>query len=99
MHRRDFNRTLAAALVAALPGRAAERTYTISPQRLRASLEGLSQFGRNPEGGVSRVAWSKPDIEARRYVMEKLMTPAGLTIRVDPAGNIYGRRGGTERNV
>jgi N-carbamoyl-L-amino-acid hydrolase len=92
MRRRDF------LISAALFGYQTRR-YTINPDRLRASLEGLSLFGRNPEGGVSRVAWTAPDIEARRYVIDKLMSGIGLSTRIDPAGSIYGRRAGTEANL
>jgi N-carbamoyl-L-amino-acid hydrolase len=67
----------------------------IQRDRLRATLEELSKFGRNPEGGVSRIAFSEPDRASREYVM-RLMREAGLTVRVDAAGNIYGRREGTE---
>jgi N-carbamoyl-L-amino-acid hydrolase len=45
--------------------------------------------------GVSRIAYSDADIEGRRYVMG-LMTAAGLQPRIDPAGNIFGQRAGTE---
>jgi N-carbamoyl-L-amino-acid hydrolase len=102
MKRREFHRTLLAApavLSQAVRDAAAQgssRQYTINPQRLRESLEALSAFGRNPEGGVSRVAWTQPDIEARRFVMDTLMSGIGLEARIDPAGSIYGRRAGKE---
>jgi N-carbamoyl-L-amino-acid hydrolase len=110
MKRRDFNRMLLGSAVLARSSRgtgAFKRTggtpaataYTINPDRLRASLEALSQFGRNPEGGVSRVAWTQPDIDARRFVMEKLMPEAGLKPRIDAAGNICARREGKNRNL
>lgn len=83
----------------ALASEQASRAYTINPDRLRASLEALSEFGRNPEGGVSRVAWTKPDIEARRFVIDKLMPGAGLDVRIDAAGSIYGRREGTDKSL
>jgi N-carbamoyl-L-amino-acid hydrolase len=108
MKRREFNRLLLASAVGALGTfrwigafadgfQARPGSYTINPDRLRASLEALSQFGRNPQGGVTRVAWTQPDIDARRFVMEKLMPPAGLKVRVDAAGSIFGRREGRER--
>ena len=96
MRRRDFL-FIASSILG--QGPAVRRSYTINPERLRASLEGLSRFGRNPEGGVSRVAWTAPDIEARRYVIDKLMSGIGLSTRIDPAGSIYGRRAGTEANL
>ena len=104
MRRREFNsRLMAAAAGAAMfpwsnaaPAGSPIPEYTINPQRLRASLEELAQFGRNPQGGVTRVAWTQADIDGRRFVMEKLMPAAGLKARVDPAGSIYGRREGKE---
>jgi beta-ureidopropionase / N-carbamoyl-L-amino-acid hydrolase len=68
----------------------------INPQRLQDTLEKLSAFGRNPEGGVTRLGFSQADLDARTYVTG-LMTDAGLEVRVDPAGNIFGRRAGSEQ--
>ena len=66
--------------------------------RLRRRLEELSRFGRPPGGmfadGVSRLAYSAADIDGRAYVMQ-LMRDAGLSVRVDTAGNIIGRRPGS----
>jgi N-carbamoyl-L-amino-acid hydrolase len=44
---------------------------------------------------VSRVAYSDADVAGRRYTID-LMSTAGLDPRVDPAGNIFGRRAGTD---
>jgi beta-ureidopropionase / N-carbamoyl-L-amino-acid hydrolase len=68
----------------------------INSQRLQGTLEKLSEFGRNPEGGVTRLGFSQIDLDARTYVMS-LMKDAGLEIRVDPAGNIFGRRSGSDQ--
>ena len=69
---------------------------------LRTRLETLSTFGRPAGGtfadGVSRVAYSEADLAGRRYVMD-LMRAAGLAPRIDPAGNIFGRRAGTEPSL
>jgi N-carbamoyl-L-amino-acid hydrolase len=54
---------------------------------------GLAEFGKNPKGGVSRVAYSEADRGGRLYVMD-LMKRAGLEPRVDAAGNIIGTRSG-----
>jgi N-carbamoyl-L-amino-acid hydrolase len=70
------------------------RNIRIEGARLRAQVEHLSQFGRPPGGtfadGVSRIAYSEADRQARAYVMS-LMRDAGLTPRIDPAGNILAR--------
>lgn len=66
-----------------------------SGERMEARIVELSRYGANPEGGVSRVAFSDADVEARKYVQD-LMRDAGLAVRVDAAGNIIGRREGAE---
>src|SRR2546430_4135505 len=43
----------------------------------RSHLSDLARFGANPQGGVSRVAFSDADIAGRRVVMD-LMKEAGL---------------------
>jgi len=78
---------------------AAERpTLIASAERLAERIEQLSAFGANPEGGVSRVAFSDADIEGREYV-KGLMRKAGLAVRVDAAGNIIGRREGIDAGL
>ena len=72
---------------------------TVDAEKLRARLERLSTFGRPAGGafadGVSRVAYSDADVQGREYVIG-LMKAAGLETRIDPAGNIYGRRAGSD---
>ena len=70
--------------------------FHVDSQRLRGTLEKLSEFGRNPEGGVTRIGFSETDLAAREYVSD-LMKQAGLQVRVDPAGNIFGLRAGSEK--
>lgn len=67
----------------------------VNRERLWETLQKLSEFGRNPEGGVSRVGFTEADVAGRTYVTT-LMREAGLTVRVDAAGNIHGRRTGAE---
>jgi len=101
INRRQFNERL----LLAAPGIALWRTE-LTPQstslvrvngtRLNTHLTELSQFGRTPEGGTHRVAYSDPDLHAREYAM-KLMRQAKLEVSIDAAGNIIGRRGGSDR--
>ena len=90
-----------AGISAALPRRAwASPSLPLTPlrvngTRLNASLAKLAEFGRNPQGGVSRVAYSDADKQAREWVMG-LMREAGLRTEIDVAGNIIGRRAGTD---
>jgi N-carbamoyl-L-amino-acid hydrolase len=68
----------------------------VQQDRLWATLQKLAEFGKNPEGGVSRVGFTDADVAGRAYVMS-LMREAGLVVSVDPAGNIFGRRPGSEK--
>ena len=76
-----------------------EAAPQVDGAELRRRIEALSVFGR-PQGGtfadgVSRVAYSDADVAGRQYVIG-LMKAAGLAPRIDPAGNIFGRRAGLE---
>ena len=74
----------------------------IDTAALRQRIEALSVFGRKPGGtfadGVSRVAYTDADIAGRAYVMD-LMRAARLTPRIDPAGNIFALRPGTDASL
>ena len=96
----DINRRLllAGAAAAALPANA-KPLLRVDGERLRANLEGLSRFGRPAGGtfadGVSRTAYSDADIAGRAFAMG-LMRDAGLNPVIDAAGNIIGKRAGTQ---
>jgi N-carbamoyl-L-amino-acid hydrolase len=87
---------LAVCALAAVAVSAAEpKPFTVNEARLQGRIAALAKFGANPEGGVSRVAFSAADIAGRQYVSQ-LMRDAGLVVRVDTAGNIIGRREGSD---
>src|SRR6266508_6174611 len=96
MNRRTFNLNLLAA-VPALAMRALQSAsqLRVNGQRLNAHLTELAQFGKTPEGGTNRVAYSDLDLQAREYAM-KLMRDASLEVSIDAAGNIVGRRPGSD---
>jgi N-carbamoyl-L-amino-acid hydrolase len=102
MDRRRFSTTVAGAVagaaLGATPLRALERLHTQAPTldtaRINANLKALSAFGANPQGGVSRTAYSDADRAGRAWVMER-MRAAALDVSVDFAGNIVGRRAGS----
>ncbi|MFQ5548341.1 MAG: Zn-dependent hydrolase [Woeseia sp.] len=82
------------AVLAAAAHAAEPLSVSASAKRMAQRIQALSKFGANPQGGVSRVAFSDADIQGREYV-KGLMRQAGLSVRVDTAGNIIGRRAGT----
>jgi N-carbamoyl-L-amino-acid hydrolase len=70
----------------------------INPGRLEKRIEKLAAYGKTPEGGVHRVAFSQEDIRSRPYIIS-LMKEAGLKIHIDEAGNIIGRSEGTDPSL
>lgn len=100
MNRRDFNlRLLEAAGATAWPLEfQSASSLRVNGERLNRHLEELSRFGRNAQGGVSRVAYSEADLEGRSYTMD-LMRKAGLEVRIDAAGNLVGRRAGRDSSL
>jgi N-carbamoyl-L-amino-acid hydrolase len=66
--------------------------------RIMQHLQALSEFGKNPQGGVSRVAYSEADLQGREYAM-RLMREAQLEVRIDAAGNIVGTRAGSDPSL
>lgn len=90
--------SLAAAAIAQQAGAPAQKAH-VNQQRVWGTLEKLSEFGRPAgtgfEGGVTRLGFSEAEMAAREYVTG-LMREAGLTVRVDPAGSIFGRREGSD---
>ncbi|MEQ8362073.1 MAG: Zn-dependent hydrolase [Cyclobacteriaceae bacterium] len=76
----------------------AQSPIKASANRMEERIKALSQFGANPEGGVSRVAYSDADIAGRKYVMG-LMKNAGLEVSIDAAGNIIGKRKGKNNKL
>jgi N-carbamoyl-L-amino-acid hydrolase len=67
----------------------------VNAQRVNDHLSALSRFGANPQGGVSRVAYSDADLHGRSYAVT-LLKEAGLEVHVDAAGNIIGTRAGKD---
>ena len=68
-------------------------TITINPSRLNRTLAELGGIGETAQG-MQRLAYSPADVAGRQYAMS-LMRQAGLDVRIDPAGNIIGRKPGS----
>jgi N-carbamoyl-L-amino-acid hydrolase len=71
--------------------------YSINNSRINRTLQELGQLGDSPEG-MDRVAYSSEDIAGRDYTI-KLMREAGLETRIDTAGNMIGRRVGSDDSL
>lgn len=68
----------------------------VNGQRIVDHLKALSRFGANPQGGVSRVAYTEADLQGREYAIG-LMKGAGLDVHIDAAGNLVGSRPGSDK--
>ncbi|SDL34476.1 M20 family metallo-hydrolase [Lacicoccus qingdaonensis] len=66
----------------------------ISKDRLQKRIELLAQIGKTEIGGVSRIALTKEYKEGLDLVTN-WMEEAGMTVRLDEAGNLIGRKEGT----
>jgi N-carbamoyl-L-amino-acid hydrolase len=66
----------------------------IDAGRLLADLAALARIGGRPDGGVERVAGSPADLDARRWLAER-MRDAGLEPRTDAVGNVLARTPGS----
>lgn len=82
----------------ALPPLQSNDRLRVNGQRLNQHLAELAAFGKTPEGGTHRVAYSDEDVQARAYAT-KLMREAKLDVSVDAVGNIVGRRAGSEAGL
>ena len=95
INRRQFNYGLVGGLLA-LPLRRIQLQsgLTVNGKRIMDHILALAEFGKNPQGGVSRVAYSDADKQGREYVLG-LMRDAKLDVTIDTAGNLIGRRAGS----
>src|SRR5262245_53295081 len=71
---------------------------TIDLPRLTSELETLARFSDAEPPAVTRVLFTRPDLEARAF-FKKLAAEAGLAVREDPAGNLFARWVGREPSL
>lgn len=67
-------------------------------QRIRKDIETLARFNSTPGEGMTRFSFTPDDKQARHYVINE-MKQAGITVRIDPAGNIIGMWDGLDSNA
>ncbi|MGG6266439.1 Zn-dependent hydrolase [Leptolyngbya sp. AN03gr2] len=71
---------------------------TINSDRLNQSIVDLASIGKLENGGVCRIAFTDVDLQARNQV-QAWMEDAGMTTRIDAAGNVIGRYEGKFPNA
>jgi beta-ureidopropionase / N-carbamoyl-L-amino-acid hydrolase len=97
INRRSFVTICSCLAVAAAAHGADHQDIRASAERMEQRIEVLSRFGTHGQG-VSRVAFSKADIEARE-VIRGWLDAVGLEVRLDTAGNIIGKREGSDPDL
>ena len=70
----------------------------VNGKRLRSTLEEMAKIGGTPGGGVTRLALSDEDKQARDLFV-KWLKELNLEITVDEMGNIFGRRPGKNNDL
>jgi hydantoinase/carbamoylase family amidase len=63
---------------------------TVNKRRLMRDLNAIGRIGIGNHGSVTRLVFSIKELRSRQLLMH-LMRQAGLNIRIDPIGNIFGR--------
>jgi len=81
-----FDKTQTQDLLSAMP---ISPQLQINSDRLKADFEELSDIGATVGGGVSRLALSNEDLEARAWFANRV-EEAGMMIRDDEVGNLSG---------
>jgi N-carbamoyl-L-amino-acid hydrolase len=74
------------------------KSIKVNQARLSGLIQELSTYGKNALGGSDRVAYNVHDIAARKFVISK-MKESGLDVNVDFAGNIIGKKEGTNPDL
>ncbi len=77
---------------------AVDRQLVVDSGRILERLHVMAKIGRSSQGGINRIAYSDADVQGRAYVME-LMRAAELETSIDAAGNIIGRREGSNAKL
>ncbi|QDZ25675.1 N-carbamyl-L-amino acid amidohydrolase [Chloropicon primus] len=67
----------------------------VSASNLFEQIEALGELSDTTPPSITRILYSENDVRARDYV-KSLMVSAGLVVREDSLGNIYGRLTGSE---
>ena len=67
----------------------------INKERLKNSMLEIGNIGKDPTGGITRLAFS-PEYKIAARRLSQLMEDAGLEVKQDPLATIYGRRNGED---
>lgn len=63
---------------------------------IKENIDWLSSFGKDPAGGVTRLLYTDPWMEAQNALKDRFIE-LGMETRFDEIGNVYGRFVGSEK--
>ncbi len=69
-----------------------------SPKRLRKNLELWAQIGADPQGGITRLAFS-PEYRSAAQLYAQKLNDAGLSVHVDAVENVVGTLHGKRKDI
>ena len=70
----------------------------VNAGRLWSSLMEMAEIGATPKGGVRRIGLSEEDRQGRN-LFRRWCEKQGYAVRVDPCGNMFARRPGTQSGL
>src|SRR5512145_1806548 len=74
---------------------ASPTTALVNNRRLMRDLNAIGRIGIGNRGAVTRLVFSIKELRSRQVLIH-LMRQAGLTVRIDAIGNIFGRLEGSD---
>ncbi len=72
---------------------------SFDPLYIETMIEKFAHFGKDSNGGVTRLAFSAEDLESRQEFIRIVKEELNLPVRIDTLGNIFFRREGRYPNL
>lgn len=68
--------------------------HVFDAKRMASLIDDFARIGADEKGGVTRLAFSPEDLEARRAFIGIVESELNLAVRMDSVGNLFARRAG-----
>lgn len=71
---------------------------SISLKKLETLFTKLAKYGKNNEGGLTRLSYS-PEFQSAQAMLAEFMTSIGMTVTLDAIGNLIGNYPGRDNSL